>query len=590
MLSIAPSRGICAHCKLSSSRRSRTVIHAVKKASSTTSTKNNRVSIAHPLDTDVLYPSPLEGAFWDREARSSPSTLPTTTILKEFKKYESPMHIIHVSAEMAPLAKVGGLGDVVTGLARACLARGHVVEIMLPFYAAIPESAVEGLKHVMDCDIPKARSQDGVLQHSSLRTSMFSGKIDGCDVLLVRPDWSASNLFQGDRIYGGSYNEIEAYLFFSRACLEFIKATGRRPDIIHAHEWQTAAVPMLFWEMGTFQNYPTRLALTIHNFGSPGECRQDEFAATGFAGEVFATVDKALDERTIGHNPERLCLLKGGIVYSTVVTTVSPSYAHETLHGGAAGWLQSTLARPDIAAKYCGVLNGVDTVSWDPATDTVLPAQFSASAPQGKAICKKYLQMGMGMDVDPNKPLVAVISRLVPQKGIHLIEHAVHRTLELGGQFIVLGSGHADGGLRGLADNQLRDNSDAQFKFLYSERLARLIFAAADMFLVPSMFEPCGLTQMMALRYGAIPIVRRTGGLADTVFDVDVNPSLGNGYVFEGIDGGAVNTALDRAIARYNDGQWTELQQKVMAESGCWGWDAAPVTQYLQLYKQARNG
>jgi starch synthase len=255
--------------------------------------------------------------------------------------------------------------------------------------------------------------------------------------------------------------------------------------------------------------------------------------------------------------------------------------------GGAAGWLKSTLARPDVAAKYFGVLNGIDTGSWDPATDPTLPANFSAEDPEGKALCKKYLQMGLGLEVNPDKPLVAVISRLVPQKGIHLIEHAAHTVVgEKGGQFVVLGSGHAEGGLRGLANNNPNfGNNKYSAHFMYSEKLSRLIYAAADIFLVPSMFEPCGLTQMIALRYGCIPIVRKTGGLADTVHDVVEDSRGGNGFVFDGIDGGSLDVSLTAAFDFYKEKkQWDSLRRRVMAESGRWSWGEAS-NEYLKIYR-----
>lgn len=257
------------------------------------------------------------------------------------------------------MEQVGGLGDVVTGLSKASLKRGYNVEVILPYYECL-EGKVDELQLHWEFDCPKGRSQDGVFHLEFLRTQAFTGKIDGCPVVLLRPDWSStgSNLFRGSRIYGGSYNEAEAYLYFSRAALELITQSGRSPDIIHAHEWQCAAVPMLFWEFFSNKLSLTRPVLTIHNMDNQGECRQDEFCATGIPGEEFATVEKALDERTVGHNPERLCLLKGGIVYSSAVTTVSPTYAKETISGGASGWLRSTLARPDVINKYFGILNG----------------------------------------------------------------------------------------------------------------------------------------------------------------------------------------------------------------------------------------
>lgn len=339
----------------------------------------------------------------------------------------------------------------------------------------------------------------------------------------------------------------------------------------------------------------TRPILTIHNMDNNGECRQDEFAATGVSGSLFASVDKALDERTIGHNPERLCLLKGGVIYSSAVTTVSPTYAMETLTGGSAGFLQSTLAKPEVAAKYMGILNGIDTDVWNPATDPYLPACFSSHIPEGKAMCKAYLQRGLGLEEAPDKPLVAVISRLVPQKGIHLIEHAAVKTVEIGGQFVLLGTGHASGGLQSLAHDRFKDNKNISMMFMYSEPLSHLIYAAADIFLVPSMFEPCGLTQMIALRYGAVPLVRRTGGLADTVHDIDETrqdddnaigvPSKGNGFVFDGVDAHSIEHTLSRAFDTYQNSpdQWKELSTRNMRDSVMFSWDNS-LSSYEQLY------
>lgn len=189
------------------------------------------------------------------------------------------------------------------------------MEIILPYYesldVAVQNGAVHDLKFNFDFDCPKGTVKDGHMEVYTLKTQAWSAIIEGCPVILLRPDWDStgSNLFRGRRIYGGSYNEAEAYLYFCRAAMEFVVRSGRRPDIIHAHEWQSAAVPMLFWELYSHALPSTRPVFTIHNFGSPGECRQDEFAATGVNGELYATVDRALDERTIGHSTHSILLL-----------------------------------------------------------------------------------------------------------------------------------------------------------------------------------------------------------------------------------------------------------------------------------------
>ncbi|KAK9803610.1 hypothetical protein WJX72_004636 [[Myrmecia] bisecta] len=543
------------------------------------------VSLEQQLEDGIRWPVPNEARFWERPAREAPMPLGPEDGPSTSERDPRQLHVVHCTAEMAPIAKVGGLGDVVQGLARTCLSRGHVVEVLLPFYECLPESQIEGLAHERDFDCPKGRSWDGRIQCQSLRTSAWKGKIDGIPVILLRPaNWGESNIFRGDRIYGGGYNELEAYLYFCRACLEFLAVSGRRPNVIHTHEWQLGALPMLYWDAYGHAGLNARIVFTIHNMDNTGECRQDEFAYTGLPGEMFATVDKALDERTIGHNPERLCLMKGGIIYSNAITTVSPTYAEEALGGAAAGWLRSTLAKPEVRGKFQGVLNGIDTVAWDPATDPVLPANFTAEHTHGKELCKRYLQQGLGMDVDPEKPLIACITRLVPQKGIHLIRHAVHRAAQLGGQFVLLGTGHADGDFRQMAAGEYAAHPDVRLLLMYSEPLAHLIYAAADIILVPSMFEPCGLTQLIGMRYGAVPLVRATGGLADTVKDVDAEGEASpNGFTFAGVDEGSLDATLDRALRYYRERPdwWVELARCNMKVDSSWEQSAKS---YIAIY------
>jgi len=245
--------------------------------------------------------------------------------------------------------------------------------------------------------VPKGRVFDGRTQLEPLPTSVYSGTIAGVDVLLIRPaDRARSALFRGARIYAGGYNETEAYLYFCRAVLEWLAASGAQPDVIHLNDWQTAPAAMLFWELyHVSSGGPLRrasVAMTIHNLSSTGEVRADEFAA--FAGldpafgARFAHVDRALDERTIGHNPERLSLLKGGVVYSAAVAAVSPTYAREIREGAESGWLRPTFTREDVRHKLVGILNGIDYDEWNPATDAHLAANYSARLPEGKAVCK----------------------------------------------------------------------------------------------------------------------------------------------------------------------------------------------------------
>ena len=546
---------------------------------------------AEPADFEALlaemrWPSPEdERPFWERPPRAAAEGPPARAGPRD----PHPLHVVHVTAEMAPLAKVGGLGDVITGLARSCAAKGHAVEVVLPYYECLPDDEIEGLAHVMDFEVPRGYFWDGEFVMGSLRTAAYSGRIGGCDVVLLRPDWDEANYFRGGGIYGGSYNETEAYLYFSRAALEFLKASGRQPQIIHVHEWQCSAVAMLYWEAYHQQGLDnSRVVLTIHNMDNTGECTAELFNMTGLDGNTFNTIERAMDERTIGHNPERMSLLKGGIVYSNGVTTVSPTYAEET-RSGHGGWLGGTLTLHN--EKYHGILNGIDVDIWDPRTDPFLPVPFSPATlreqGRGKRECKKFVRLGLGLADDEDAPIVVCVSRLVPQKGIHLIRHAIHRTVEKGGQFILLGSGHADGDFRHLAEHEYKDHPQVKLMVTYSDPLSHHLFAAADVVLVPSMFEPCGLTQMIGLRYGALPVVRRTGGLADTIKDVDdsaVPEEQKNGFVFDGADEGALNGALDRAIKYYKERPtwWHEMSAKVADLD--FSWDRSS-EDYVALYR-----
>nr|POE83887.1 putative starch synthase 4, chloroplastic/amyloplastic [Quercus suber] len=328
---------------------------------------------------------------------------------------------------------------------------------------------------------------------------------------------------------------------------------------------------------------------------------KEQLSKSGLDGLIYATIEKAVDDRTIGHNPERLSLLKGGIVYSNAVVTVSPTYLKETL---CTGWLASTLIRN--RDKYFGILNGIDTAMWNPATDIFLPAKFNAQNPEGKKLCKYYVQRGLGLasegipdgkhvlDMTHKVPLVVCITRLVPQKGLHLISHAIKRAEELGAQMVILGKtsdGRVEREFEGLAKLHNQGPS-IRILLMFSEELSHLLYAAADIVLVPSMYEPCGLAQMIGMRYGAVPVVRKTGGLADTVFDMDdqSNHEMANGFVFEGIDGGSLDSALDRALAHYRQkpDEWNGIVQKVMELDNSWNNTAGKYIEQHEWTQQIR--
>eukprot|EP00884_Botryococcus_braunii_P005626 jgi/Botrbrau1/15064/Bobra.118_2s0012.1 len=364
------------------------------------------------LEDGVVWPLPDEQPpFWERAPRTAP--LPRY-LLGDRTPPEPPdprpLYVVHMTAEMAPLAKVGGLGDVVTGLARACLAKGHVVEVVLPFYECLPEDQVQDLQHELDFDCPKGVQWDGRLQVRSLRTSAWRGRIESVPVILLRPDWSACNIFRGSRIYGGAYNELEAYLYFSRACLEFLRVSGRNPDVLHVHEWQLSAVPMIYWDKYHMEglNRP-RCILTIHNLDNVGDCRQDEFGFTGLDGSSFATVERALDERTIGHNPERLCLMKGGIVVLKLGDNGFPNICARSSGRWSCGMASFNTGE---ARRPCQVPGGVE---WDrhsllgPSHRPLPASSLQRGAPAREDHLQKVLAAGAGSGCGSrrSRPLLA---------------------------------------------------------------------------------------------------------------------------------------------------------------------------------------
>ncbi|KAG9449378.1 hypothetical protein H6P81_009343 [Aristolochia fimbriata] len=541
-----------------------------------------RGGIPASVISGIKWPSPNdEVRFWEKDFTFGDET---KLIPSDVEKDSDPVYIIHVTAEMAPVAKVGGLGDVVTGLARACLSRGHKVQIMLPFYECIPKEQIDNLLLI--------NTYDSYHDGNWIPTKAYHGLVSDIPVIFIEP---SNQFFKGEFVYGGSYNELEAYLFFSRACLEWMQVTGTQPDIIHLHEWQTGALPLLYWDMYQHLSLKKqRLILTIHNMEHYGECSIEQVNKCGLDGSTYATIDRAVDDRTIGHNPERLSLLKGAIVYSNSVVTVSPTYVQETL---CSGWLASTLIRN--RDKYCGILNGLDTSLWNPATDVFLPTNFDVQNAKGKKICKHYVQKGLGLSTEctlvrkalvageKRVPLVVCITRLVTQKGLHLIHYAIKRVEELGGQIVLLGKAsdsRVERDFQALASAHNK-GSNIRILLFYSEALSHMLYAAADFVLVPSIYEPCGLAQMIGMRYGAVPIVRKTGGLADTVFDMD-DPSKSekaNGYVFEGIDEGSLDWVLERAFSHYkeNTTAWDEIVKKVMAIDFSWNNTAG---KYIELY------
>lgn len=472
------------------------------------------------------------------------------------------IYVIHIAAEMAPVAKVGGLGDVLTGLSRSLQRKGHLVEAILPKYDCMDYSRISNLKEL---DLELHSSFDG----QTHKNKVWSGIVEGLPVYFIEPLHPAKFFWRGQ--FYSEPDDFRRFTYFCRAAMEFLLQSGKRPDIIHSHDWQTAVVAPLYWDVFVPLGLDSaRLAFTCHNFEYQGAENSGAIAACGLSPQTLMRPDRMQDNSH--HN--KINLLKGGVVFSNVVTTVSPTYAQEVLRPEGGKGLHGTLGVH--SKKFFGVLNGIDQEVWDPATDTLIDCQYSAHDIDGKFVNKQRLRERLGLaseGEDERRPLVGCVTRLVPQKGVHLIRHAIYRTLEKGGQFILLGSSpvpHIQHEFEGIA-RQFENHPQIRLVLKYDEALSHAIYAASDIFVIPSIFEPCGLTQMISMRYGTIPVVRRTGGLADSVFDVDDerNPEeKKNGFVFDDANEGSLNWGLDRALDYYSQRPewWQDLVKKARAD------------------------
>ncbi|MBK1716918.1 starch synthase [Thiocystis violacea] len=512
-------------------------------------------------------PEPLPEPYW--EPPPPPPPAPSRPSL----------FIVHITPELAAVAKVGGLADVVFGLTRELAIRGNHVEIILPKYASMRYDQIFDLQEVYkDLWVPWF---DG-----AIHCTVFFGFVHNRKCFFIEPH-SPDNFFNRHGIYGFR-DDVLRYAFFSRAAIEFLWKSGKHPDVIHCHDWQTALVPVFLYEIyqSLGMTHP-RACLTIHNFAHQGVTGPELLKATGLhRPEYFLGPTRLGDNRY----PNAVNLLKGGIVYSNFVTTVSPRYAFETKDQGQGFGLEPTLHTHHI--KYGGVVNGIDYDIWNPEVDHQIPVQYGIDSLDRKYENKRALRQRL-MLADNEKAIVAFIGRLDPQKGLDLVRHAIFHTLERGAQFVLLGSSPDD---RINADfwglkQMLNDSPDCHLEIGFDEDLSHLIYAGADMMLVPSRFEPCGLTQLIALRYGTIPVVRAVGGLADTVFDKDHSSRpLGerNGYVFNNYDNAGLESALGRAIDCYDrfPEHFRELMKNAMRFDYSWN---QPGQDYLNIYDYIRN-
>jgi starch synthase len=520
---------------------------------------------------------------------------------------ERDLRIVCISAECEPWAKTGGLGDVVDALARAVGAVGRPrnrrtaragqapqsqvwfgtggvveieprgasgqvdppVDVFLPKYRGVK---VPAGARVTPLSVPDPTARSGITE-----TSLVEFESHGYRVRLI----DHPPAFDREGFYGDSKGDYpdNAWRFglLCRAALEALLADEQPLDVLHLHDWQ--AMPAVLLRDTAYAAYPrisrAAVMVTVHNLAYQGWVSRKQLGG-------FAFPDELADLVAPGANG--LPLLRAGIERAELVNTVSPGYAKEVLTAKFGMGLDRVLA--NLGHRFGGILNGLDTKVWDPATDPALPAHYSRGDLAGKAECRRALLSEMKFDPDDDGPVLAMIGRLDPQKGFDLLAGAARDLLADGARLVALGEGDKKL-LRGLRVQATKHPRQVAVIERFDRALARRIYAGADLFLMPSRFEPCGQGQMIALRYATPAIVHRTGGLADTVVDVDERPAEGTGFVFEAATARALAGACRRAMERYRRGgeEWAALLDRGMSID--WSWEAGPAEQYAASYRRA---
>ena len=489
------------------------------------------------------------------------------------------MYIVQVASECAPAAKVGGLADVVFGLSRELELRGHSVEVILPKYDCMRYDQVWGLEvSYRDLKVP--------WKDRFIPCTVWFGFVHGRKCYFIEPQ-SPERFFERGTYYGCPDDALR-FAFFAKAALEFMLKTGKRPDVIHTHDWQTALLPVLLFEIYAHHGMPhQRVCFTLHNMKHQGIAGADVLGATGLGRPLYYfSRDRLGDD----FNPHAINFSKGGVVYSNFVTTVSPTYAWEVRHTEQGFGLGHTLNVH--GHKFGGILNGLDYEMWNPELDRSIAANYSAESIERKYLNKRALRHRLLL-ADSFKPIVASVGRLDSQKGVQLIRHSLFYSLSHGAEFVLLGSSPE----RTINEHfwhlkrQVNDSPDCHLEIGYDEELAHLIYAGADMVAVPSLFEPCGLSQLIAMRYGAVPIVRAVGGLADTVFDREFSGRAlveRNGFVFKHANAAGLESAMARAIGLWHHypGQFRDLMVNGMRADYSWN---RPGQDYVNVFEYIRH-
>ena len=485
------------------------------------------------------------------------------------------MKIAFASSEIIPFAKTGGLADVAGALPKELVTLGHEVKLFMPKYYEINEHEYG---HYYDSLIGEIKVEVAGVEHS---VHVFYGKLPSSNVEVYFIHYP--NFFHRKKIYTDDLDEDERFILFSKAVIQVMQKLGWAPEIMHVNDWQTALIPVLLKENYAWDSLfnKTKTVLTIHNIGYQGRFSIDSYKK--------ASIPPALYENhgVLAHEGDSN-FLKAGILYADAINTVSDTYAKELLTPEYSAGMDSNLWSRHT--DFFGIINGVDYSVWDPETDKYLPHHYSINDLSGKLKNKEFLLNKLSLPANLEVPLIGLISRFATQKGFDIVGEVLDELLVLDAQFIVLGSGEEE--YENMFQKAANDNPNKLGVFFgYNEELAHQIEAGSDIFLMPSRYEPCGLNQIYSLKYGTVPVVRKTGGLADTVQDWneynEFGQDIGNGFSFYEYSGKALLDTVKRAISDYhNKPVWRKIQKNGMIKDFSWKHSA---TEYIKLYKRTLN-
>jgi starch synthase len=484
-----------------------------------------------------------------------------------------PISVLFVASEVFPFAKVGGVADIAYSLPLALRDLGHDVRVMLPKYGNVSErkNKIHEINRLRDIPIPVGKSSVIATIKSSSINNLRS-KVQAYITTNERYFDSKKGVYfnpKTGKIYPDNH---ERFIFFCRSVIESCLILEWFPDIIHCNDWHTCIIPAYVKHIFPNKFKKTKIVLTIHNFSNQGEFPIETYSFTGFPEKI---------KQDFTHNG-KFNFLKGGIIHSDIITTVSPSYSKEILQDTPNGnGLNSVLA--EHQSKFQGILNGIDPWTWNPEADSLISSKYHGDLEDYKRKNKQKLIEQFNLKSDENIPLIGMITRLDEQKGLSILFEAAEQLFKENIQFILLCDGNPEY-KKELKEMAKVSGGKFNYKYGFEEQTAHQIEAGSDIYLIPSLYEPCGLNSLFSLTYGTVPIARATGGLIDIVENYDINTKTGTGFVFTDYNKDSLLEAVRKALNLYKDKDlWTQLIKNGMSKDCTW---KEPVKKYDEIYKK----